>query len=198
MRRTSTTSISGCKPLCVVCKNAGKSEREYSSHFVKNIDGIVVCPIIKATTCTYCSKKGHISKYCNKRERDEKLATKQQQQSSRMRSKPCKKEVASVGFSVLSCDDEETLIEDITLLDKYIEEEKTADKRGDNKMSFREALTTLKPTSVEEPKKDNDMVELTKEVMKSMFSTKMPSERKRRIINWADSDSDDDEEDNML
>ena len=55
------------KPFCQVCKNAGKTIEEYSSHYIKNKPGpygVVVCPTILNSECSYCHKKGHFKKYC--------------------------------------------------------------------------------------------------------------------------------------
>jgi hypothetical protein len=64
-------SVVAKKVCCVVCKSAGKSEREWSSHFVKNGSGQVCCPIIKNNVCSYCNKKGHSVKYCHRKQYDE-------------------------------------------------------------------------------------------------------------------------------
>lgn len=52
------------KPSCKVCKDAGKSETEYRSHWPKNQDGKTVCPTLLAQECRYCRKSGHTVKYC--------------------------------------------------------------------------------------------------------------------------------------
>jgi len=56
------------KPFCKVCFDAGKSEREYTSHFVKSKpgnDGKVVCPYLLSLECSYCKKKeGHTVSHC--------------------------------------------------------------------------------------------------------------------------------------
>jgi hypothetical protein len=56
------------KPFCKVCYDAGKSEREYTSHFVKSKpgnDGKVVCPYLLSLECSYCKKKeGHTASHC--------------------------------------------------------------------------------------------------------------------------------------
>lgn len=65
------------KPFCKVCKDAGKSEAEYTSHFVReNPDpsSKVVCPTLLALQCTYCDGSGHTVSYCKvleKRKKDE-------------------------------------------------------------------------------------------------------------------------------
>lgn len=55
------------KPFCKVCHDAGKSENEYTSHFVKSepgSNGKVVCPTLLAQECRYCFGYGHTAGYC--------------------------------------------------------------------------------------------------------------------------------------
>ena len=55
------------KPFCKVCHDAGKSEKEYTSHFVKSApgpEGKVVCPTLLNQTCGYCGSCGHTPKFC--------------------------------------------------------------------------------------------------------------------------------------
>ena len=59
---TSTT------PFCKVCRDAGKPEKEYTSHFVKDQpgpNGKVVCPTLLNQACRICNKTGHTSSYCS-------------------------------------------------------------------------------------------------------------------------------------
>ena len=61
-------SIQQSKPLCVVCKNAGKTPEEYTSHFTKSStkpDAVVTCPTILNSVCTYCKKTGHFKSKCD-------------------------------------------------------------------------------------------------------------------------------------
>jgi hypothetical protein len=60
-------STTAKKALCQVCKDAGKSEKEYTSHFVRDKpgpDGVTVCPLLLSLNCRKCGKKGHTFKYC--------------------------------------------------------------------------------------------------------------------------------------
>ncbi len=53
--------------FCSVCKNAGKSEKEYTSHFPKSSngpEGVVICPTILNNECSYCHKLGHYKQQC--------------------------------------------------------------------------------------------------------------------------------------
>ena len=54
-------------PFCKVCKDAGKPESIYTSHFVRANpapDAKIVCPTLLALECRYCFKNGHTVKYC--------------------------------------------------------------------------------------------------------------------------------------
>ena len=80
------------KPFCKVCHDAGKTESEYTSHFVRsrpdmNGNTKVTCPILSATECRYCYELGHTTKFCpileenNKRSKKEKSVTIQYQKA---------------------------------------------------------------------------------------------------------------------
>ena len=62
--RKTTTRDREYRPLCKVCKDAGKSEQVFTSHFTKNRDGKVTCPTLLAIKCRRCSKAGHTASYC--------------------------------------------------------------------------------------------------------------------------------------
>jgi len=73
------------KPCCKVCKDSGKSESEYSSHWPKDSDGKTVCPTLLAQDCRYCGDAGHTVKYCKVLERDNANKEKRQKQEDRVR-----------------------------------------------------------------------------------------------------------------
>lgn len=53
---------------CDVCYGVGKSFEEYTSHFVKSSvgpDGVVTCPTILNSICSYCKSKGHFKSGCD-------------------------------------------------------------------------------------------------------------------------------------
>ena len=52
------------KPCCKVCVDAGKTEKEYSSHYVKDLNGNVTCPTLLSQECRFCKKKGHTTSHC--------------------------------------------------------------------------------------------------------------------------------------
>jgi len=83
-RNTKTTNAPR-KPCCKVCKDSGKSESEYSSHWPKDSDGKTVCPTLLAQDCRYCGESGHTVKYCKVLERDNAIKEKRQKQEERVR-----------------------------------------------------------------------------------------------------------------
>ena len=55
------------KKFCKVCKDAGKLESEYTSHFVRDFpgpSGKTVCPTLLGQQCRCCGETGHTYKYC--------------------------------------------------------------------------------------------------------------------------------------
>jgi hypothetical protein len=73
------------KPCCKVCKDAGKSESEYGSHWPKDSDGKTVCPTLLAQDCRYCGEAGHTVKYCKVLERENAIKEKRKKQEERVR-----------------------------------------------------------------------------------------------------------------
>jgi hypothetical protein len=74
------------KPFCKVCQDAGKSEKEYTSHFVKSEpgpNGKVVCPTLLAQECRFCFKSGHTAGYCPVIAANKKAEEKAQKQAAR-------------------------------------------------------------------------------------------------------------------
>ena len=53
--------------FCKVCKDAGKPEAMYTSHYVKDQpgpNGVVVCPTLLSQHCGYCHNLGHTPTHC--------------------------------------------------------------------------------------------------------------------------------------
>ena len=50
--------------FCKVCKQAGKSEFEFTSHNTKSSASVVTCPTLWSQKCGWCSQFGHTPKYC--------------------------------------------------------------------------------------------------------------------------------------
>jgi len=70
------------KPFCKVCKDAGKSENEYSTHYVKDLNGQVTCLTLLLQECRFCHKKGHTTSHCSE------LAKKKEKETRMLSTKP--------------------------------------------------------------------------------------------------------------
>ena len=64
MKNNNSTINTNKKPFCKVCHDSGKSEKEYTSHFVKTLQGQVICPTLLSIECRYCYKTGHTVSKC--------------------------------------------------------------------------------------------------------------------------------------
>lgn len=131
------------KPFCKVCQDAGKPEREYTSHWVKDMAGNTTCPTLLNTECRFCHKLGHTAKFC--KELNKKPATPQ------MKKTPVKvtqnKQVAVSAFAALDEDSEE-------------EEQPEPEPEPDVKNDW--ASIAAKPKNVEPVMQSTGFVTLTK------------------------------------
>jgi len=107
------------KKFCKVCFDAGKSESEYTSHYVRaspEPTAKVVCPVLLQAECGYCHEKGHTPSCCKlakthqkEKKQQEYEAKKRAEKSVQQKAKPEPKKQALGGFAALmdSSDDEE-------------------------------------------------------------------------------------------
>jgi len=105
------------KPYCKVCHDAGKSESDYTSHYVRSLpdkqgNSKVICPTLLNTECRYCYELGHTSKFCPKlasREKEAERNRKAEERLSRETKKPVyqPKKIQFGGFSALMDSDDE-------------------------------------------------------------------------------------------
>ena len=99
------------KPYCKVCQDAGKSESEYTSHWVRSLPDRngktnVTCPTLLSNECRYCFKAGHTAKFCpvieqNNKARDRQVARAEDEVKKKVKlekSKPAR------GFAALNDD----------------------------------------------------------------------------------------------
>lgn len=65
--RNNNTRFSTRTAFCKVCKDAGKCEALYTSHFVRDRpgpEGKVCCPTLLSLKCGYCHEMGHTPSCC--------------------------------------------------------------------------------------------------------------------------------------
>jgi hypothetical protein len=73
MSRNNNNTKQSNKPFCKVCFDAGKTESEYTSHYVRKTtdpNSELLCPVLKATECRYCHQMGHTISRCAVREQN--------------------------------------------------------------------------------------------------------------------------------
>ena len=100
------------KAFCKVCHDAGKSESEYTSHFVKSTTGIVICPTLLEQKCRFCGLMGHTVKFCTVLAQRKKNEEKLQPQMNKKPEPPIvKKKIMSNAFSALDDDPNDTVVE---------------------------------------------------------------------------------------
>ena len=104
------------KPYCKVCHDAGKSESDYTSHFVRSLPDRqgnckVTCPTLLNTECRFCYAFGHTAKFCPNiaaKKKDEDRLQRQEQYRAKEARKPVQqKPNLRGGFAVLNDSDDE-------------------------------------------------------------------------------------------
>lgn len=111
------------KPYCKVCQDAGKSESEYTSHWVKDLSGKTTCPTLLNTECRYCYKTGHTTKFCSvlaKNNKEKDRAERKLQATITEKPKPVVQKKQQNGFAAL-CDDSDSDEEVSNVINEYPE-----------------------------------------------------------------------------
>ena len=65
--KQSQNNMTSRTPFCNMCFKAGKSEKEYASHWLRDrpgAGGVVTCPYLLSIECRYCHDKGHTVTRC--------------------------------------------------------------------------------------------------------------------------------------
>ena len=107
------------KKFCKVCFDAGKSETEYTSHFVRaspEPTAKVVCPTLLQAECGYCHEIGHTPSCCSTLKAHQKAKKRQEYELQKEKSEATKsvskaskaKQVSLGGFAALMEDDSDS------------------------------------------------------------------------------------------
>jgi hypothetical protein len=153
------------KNLCKVCVHAGLSD-ELCNHPIKR-NGNVCCPTLLNNICSYCRKKGHTRKFCNREKID--ALNNDKNKTKDKKSQPIKKENNMCMTNIYGVLEDEELVETITTRQVVVSKTK-AEKKDETKPEYRTVLL----------RECNKTVEAT---------TPTPIVVQKR--SWADEDSED-------
>lgn len=174
--RNNSKSASPVKS-CKFCKDAGKSEEEYTSHFLRvsrDPNSRITCPTLLAIECRFCFKRGHTVSKCTK------LANHKNGQAMMLQAAPMKKP--------LDGDKQRYAINQFELISEFDDEEEadSLDESmttcADTIMTGSSAGTLTYAEMLAKPSPVENKVEVG-----SRLSIMTKS---RMMRSWADSDSD--------
>lgn len=171
------------KTFCKVCFDSGKSEKEYTSHFVRaSPDPMskVCCPVLLSMECQFCHLKGHMVSKCTRRMKMESRNGKSGFVHNDHHMIVVKKDVKS-RFAILDVD----VDDDVEVVcDDSISTMVTASLDTDAVFSYRDALI--------QPEKKKSMMEAD---MGSISTTQSLRNyiKYSRPGSWADASDSDDE-----
>ncbi len=106
------------KPFCKVCKDSGKSEKEYTSHFVRQTphpESPIICPTILNSKCNFCNGNGHLVSRCPSKkefERSMKQKSKSNKNGKYFVAENKKISNSKNSFAALDSDEEDEEIQD--------------------------------------------------------------------------------------
>ena len=157
-----TINNKSTKAYCKVCHDAGKSEKEYTSHFTRETpdkNAKVTCPTLLALECRYCHKNGHTIKYCTVLKENQFNNPKQDNKKQINNKKEEKKEIKNKNrFELLDSNENEEMIEEKE--DTYPKLVPQANENSNFKgLNFLEAIKkeapVMKPLSIAITKEPN-------------------------------------------
>ncbi len=185
------------KPYCKVCHDAGRSEKEYTSHWVKDRSGKTLCPTLLDTECRYCFKLGHTAKFCDvlakNNKAKEKALSKEVKKSTEI--KVSQKRMPTNSFAALECDSDSEQEEIFTEIAEVIRVEEYPALTAKNvevrlpvsSMETGWAAIAAKPATFKEVKAQVSPILTTgRDYSKPIYT--------KSWADWTDSDSDEDDE----
>jgi len=197
---------------CKVCKDAGKPESEFSTHFPKDREGKVICPTLLALQCRFCHKPGHTVSHCptlaakNKAEEKAKRAAAFANRNENIKPKITNKSKCKFAFDILSDDEETNEEETIVEVAKQVFEEFPALVQTKQKETACEiSYASMAAKTVEEFENEQFEKKIRENSLKNfVFSqaqaqaqaaTEKKALKRPSVLNWAMEESDSDDED---
>jgi len=209
-------SASSGKKFCKVCKDSGKPEAEYTSHFVRETHDIrskVVCPTLLANECRYCGHLGHTIQFCKIRQESFRKSVFKPFGASKLATPVQSPKVESNRFANLRDPDEEcACVAKKDLLDlsypllPHLAARVVEPPR--QHLNFVAAISakTSQSVAINLPAVDNEwtvrtngknkFVDISSYVSPPVLNPKIiPVTDKRHALNWADSDTEEEDDD---
>jgi len=194
------------KPYCKVCHDAGKSESEYSSHYVRTSldpNAKISCPTLLAVECKYCFRPGHTVKYCGILKKNEKNKRTEdfKNQEQKTEKKTEKKANPKNAFNTLyeSSDEEEEEKENPEFPQLNSTKMKTVKPLQTQTQSFASIASNGHAKMVakeHEQEKETMIRKKVEEISQKQSYQVVPEPRLTGRLNWADYDTDSDDSDN--
>lgn len=190
------------KPCCKVCVDAGKTEKEYSSHYVKDLSGNVTCPTLLSQECRYCHKKGHTTSHCTilKKQKEYEENSRKPPISPAKKEAPAPKRSNVFAYLEMNSDESDNEEEEFPVLvaaepkDSF-EKENAAPKKFSYASMAAKTQSEYKAEKIIEEKKPAPIVE---QKLKIEFTSRYVGgidTKTGKKFSWADAESSSDEED---
>jgi hypothetical protein len=192
------------KPYCKVCQDAGKTEKEYTSHYVRTLPDRngktnVTCPTLLSTTCNQCGKIGHTTKFCQHHKNDIKDFKRNEYNATHKKGDDKKtiNNKQSTIYNVLMESDEDIItIKPVTI--KPVTITKSNTNTTIKPVSWANIAASIK-TSIDKTSIDKTSIDKTNNVAKPSIAKRKIFIKPEFIKSWADwTDSDNDDEMNEM
>lgn len=194
MQRNNSTKLNNnkssvYKTFCKVCQDAGKTDKEYTNHNVRDRTGKTVCPVLLAQECRNCYKHGHTFKYCPLTKKATEY--KKPYEAPVKAAQPKSKNV----FMLLESDsDNEDEVEEVEQLKEFPVLKQQEIKETKQPLNYGRLINMTEQQTKEA---FNKKVEVKQPLPKLMVQQPYPSQKGK--LDWAtaesDSEGDEDEED---
>lgn len=189
---------------CKVCHDAGKDESVYRSHFTRESrdpKSKVTCPTLLDLNCRFCYKKGHTVKYCTVLKKNNRnLVTSRTQVPNKATEKPkCKSNNHNV-FNVLDSDSdskEEVIAPKVTEVKEEFPSLSTSALARTQSVSTNYVAALLRPVPLQPAATVIPFPVIQPAKIKTKIESRLApwaSSPKASTINWADTDTDSDDE----
>ena len=179
------------KSFCKVCKDAGKPESEYTSHSVR-ANNKVICPTLLATECRYCWQTGHTTKFCPALKAKERQPVYSEVKQALPQIQTIKKRGL---FNVLAEDSDEEEEEKFPTLKKApVATIKLSPKNTTIVNEFPILQTKTAPKSTPTQMLSGWASIAATPPLQPVVEKKIVVKKEIKILNWADEESDDEEE----